>query len=125
MSDIDRDIDRFHTELCRRLPPNNPITPGSRTETIRNRNTFLVSTFDIKDRYILDGLVRRDESSLFGSAERAQIYHRLSGAYRVSEDFHLPAVNELDTFTIGWLFVLPIQTPTQICGRQPMVHVSR
>jgi hypothetical protein len=27
MSDIDRDIDRFHTELCRRLPPNNPITP--------------------------------------------------------------------------------------------------
>ena len=27
MSDIDRDIDRFHTELCRRLPSNNPITP--------------------------------------------------------------------------------------------------
>jgi TonB-linked SusC/RagA family outer membrane protein len=75
--------------------PNNPVTPGSRTETIRNRNVFLVTTFDIKDRYILDGLVRRDESSLFGADERSQVYQRLSGAYRVSEDFHLPGINEL------------------------------
>ncbi len=71
------------------------ITPGSRTETIRAQNVFLVSTFEIKDRYILDGLVRRDESSLFGADERSATYHRLSAAYRVSEDLHLPGVNEL------------------------------
>ena len=53
--------------------PANPITPGSRTETIRARNAFLVTTFDIKDRYILDGLVRRDESSLFGANARTEI----------------------------------------------------
>lgn len=71
------------------------ITPGSLTETIRARNVFLVSTFDIRDRYVLDGLVRRDESSLFGSEQRSQLYHRLSGAYRVSEDLRLPGIQEL------------------------------
>src|SRR5207248_453043 len=75
--------------------PNNPVTPGSRTETIRARDVFAVSTFDIKDRYIIDGLVRRDESSLFGAQERSQVYHRLSAAYRVSQDLHLPSVDEL------------------------------
>ena len=75
--------------------PNNPVTPGSRTETIRARNVFLVTTFDIKDRYILDGLVRRDESSLFGALARSQVYHRISGAYRLSQDLHLPSVDEL------------------------------
>jgi len=71
------------------------ITPTSRTETIRAQNTFFVTTFDIKDRYILDGLVRRDESSLFGSKERTQVYHRVSGAWRVTEDFAIPGVDEL------------------------------
>lgn len=75
--------------------PNTPVTPGSRTEQLRAKNAFLVSTFEIKDRYILDGVIRRDESSLFGSDQRAQTYHRLSGAYRVSEDIHLPGVDEL------------------------------
>jgi TonB-linked SusC/RagA family outer membrane protein len=75
--------------------PNNPVTPGSRTETIRARSVFFVSTFDIKDRYILDGLVRRDESSLFGAQARSQIYNRVSGAYRLSQDLHLPSVDEL------------------------------
>jgi TonB-linked SusC/RagA family outer membrane protein len=75
--------------------PANPITPGSRTETIRARNVFLVSTFDIKDRYILDGLVRRDESSLFGADARSAVYQRLSAAWRVTQDFHLPLFDEL------------------------------
>jgi TonB-linked SusC/RagA family outer membrane protein len=73
----------------------NQIGPGSRTETIRARDEFLVSTFEIKDRYILDGLVRKDASSLFGSAERSQTYQRLSGAWRVTQDMHLPFVDEL------------------------------
>jgi TonB-linked SusC/RagA family outer membrane protein len=75
--------------------PNNPITPGSLTETIRAKNVFLVSTFDIRDRYVLDGLVRRDQSSLFGADERSQTYHRVSGAYRLSQDIHIPGVDEL------------------------------
>ncbi len=75
--------------------PNFPIIPGSRTETIRNQNAFAVTTFDIKDRYIIDGLIRRDESSLFGAQERSATYYRLSGVWRVSEDIRFPGVDEL------------------------------
>jgi TonB-linked SusC/RagA family outer membrane protein len=75
--------------------PANPISPGSRTETIRARDEFLVSTFEIKDRYILDGLVRRDESSLFGADARSAVYQRLSAAWRVTQDIHLPLFDEL------------------------------
>ena len=74
--------------------PNTPVIPGSRTEQFRSKNAFLVSTFEIKDRYILDGVIRRDESSLFGAQQRAQIYNRYSAAYRVSQDFHIPGVDE-------------------------------
>lgn len=42
----------------------------------------------------MDGVIRRDESSLFGSRQRAQIYNRYSAAYRVSQDFHIPGVDE-------------------------------
>ena len=74
--------------------PDFPTIPASRTEQLRSKNAFLVSTFEIKDRYILDGVIRRDESSLFGSKQRAQIYNRYSAAYRVSQDFHIPGVDE-------------------------------
>ena len=70
------------------------ITPGSRDVAIRNENYYLVSTFDIKDRYLLDGLVRRDGSSLFGPDSRWQTYYRASGAYRLSQDFHINGIDE-------------------------------
>jgi TonB-linked SusC/RagA family outer membrane protein len=75
--------------------PSYPIIPSSRTENIINRNVFAVTTFDIKDRYILDGLIRRDQSSLFGAKERTANYYRLSGVWRVSEDWRMPGVDEL------------------------------
>ena len=71
------------------------LTPGSSDETIRTKNAFVVSGFNIGDRYLLDGLVRRDGSSLFGSQSRWQTYFRASGAYRVSQDIHIPGVDEL------------------------------
>ncbi|HEX9166635.1 MAG TPA: SusC/RagA family TonB-linked outer membrane protein [Gemmatimonadales bacterium] len=63
-------------------------------ETIRNQNFFAVTTFDINDRYILDGLIRRDGSSLFGPEERWQTYYRLSGAWRVNEDLKIKGIDE-------------------------------
>ena len=75
--------------------PNSPVIPGSATLAIRNQNFFAVTTFDIKDRYVLDALVRQDESSLFGAKSRKATYHRLSGAWRLTEDFHIPGVDEL------------------------------
>jgi TonB-linked SusC/RagA family outer membrane protein len=53
--------------------------------------------FDWRDRYILSGLIRRDGSSLFGSANRWATYGRVSGAWRVSEEpwWFTTALNEL------------------------------
>lgn len=71
------------------------LSPNSSTEQIRTKGRFLVSTFDIQDRYILDGLIRRDESSLFGSSARSKNYYRYSAAWRVTENLRIPGVDEL------------------------------
>ena len=71
------------------------LSPGSRDITIRNKNYYVVSGFDIKDRYLMDGLVRWDGSSLFGPDSRWQTYYRVSGAYRLSQDLHINGVDEL------------------------------
>jgi TonB-linked SusC/RagA family outer membrane protein len=71
------------------------LTPGSFDVTIRSKNYFVVSGLNVKDRYLLDGLVRRDGSSLFGSESRWQTYYRVSGAYRISQDFHINGIDEL------------------------------
>ncbi|HLZ44478.1 MAG TPA: SusC/RagA family TonB-linked outer membrane protein [Gemmatimonadales bacterium] len=70
------------------------VTSGSDDERIRNENFYAVTTFDIHDRYILDGLVRRDGSSLFGTQNRWATYYRVSGAWRVTQDLHVPGVDE-------------------------------
>lgn len=70
------------------------VTPASRDERIRTQEFYAVTTFDIKDRYILDGLVRRDGSSLFGPESRWATYYRASGAYRVTQDVHLAGIDE-------------------------------
>ncbi|MEX2152909.1 MAG: SusC/RagA family TonB-linked outer membrane protein [Gemmatimonadaceae bacterium] len=71
------------------------LSAGSRDERIKNQNYLAVTTFDIMDRYIVDALVRRDASSLFGPESREATYYRLSGAWRVTEDFTIPGVDEL------------------------------
>jgi TonB-linked SusC/RagA family outer membrane protein len=71
------------------------LSPGSRDILIRNKNFYVISDFDIKDRYELSGLVRRDGSSLFGPDSRWQTYYRASGAYRLTQDFHINGVDEL------------------------------
>lgn len=72
----------------------NLVIPTSGTEQIRNNNVFLISTFDFKEKLILDGLIRRDQSSLFGKDQRTAYYYRASAAYRVSEDITLPGIDE-------------------------------
>jgi TonB-linked SusC/RagA family outer membrane protein len=56
---------------------------------------FAIASFQYKNRYILDALFRRDGSSLFGENERWQNYYRVSGAYRLTQDFKIPGVQEL------------------------------
>jgi len=70
------------------------LTANSWDQRIRNENFYALTTFDINDRYILDGLVRRDASSLFGPENRWATYYRVSGAWRVGETVKLPHVDE-------------------------------
>ncbi len=72
----------------------NTISAASQDQRIRNENFYAVTTFDIRDRYILDALVRRDGSSLFGPQNRWATYYRVSGAWRVTQDLHVPGVDE-------------------------------
>jgi len=85
--------------IVREVPEFTGTDPGSQRatsaeQTIRNQNFFAVTTFDINDRYILDGLIRRDGSSLFGPDERWQTYYRVSGAWRVNEDLKIKGIDE-------------------------------
>jgi TonB-linked SusC/RagA family outer membrane protein len=70
------------------------VDPGSWDQRIRNTNYYGITTFDIKDRYIVDALVRRDGSSLFGPESRWATYYRLSGAWRVTEDVAIGPLDE-------------------------------
>ncbi len=66
---------------------------GSNTD-VRAENIFANAIIDYKEKYIFEALVRRDASSLFGAEERAQIFFRLSGAWRITEDVELPGIQE-------------------------------
>ena len=70
------------------------VLPYSADTLIKNFNYFGVTTFDIKDRYIIDALVRRDGSSLFGQNNRWATYYRVSGAWRLTEDMRIPGLDE-------------------------------
>ena len=68
---------------------------GSELLQEKTENYFLSLDLDYQDTYIVNGLVRRDGSSLFGSEERWQTYFRGSFAYRLTQDFEIPNVSEL------------------------------
>ncbi len=68
-------------------------TSSSKQMTVANNIAFLATT-DYKDKYIFDGLVRRDASSLFGANVRWQTFYRLSGAWRITKDFEIPGIDE-------------------------------
>ena len=69
-------------------------TASSSNTAIRNQNYYISTGFDINDRYILDGLVRRDGSSLFGPESRWATYYRISGAWRLNEDLKIKGIDE-------------------------------
>jgi hypothetical protein len=61
------------------------LVSGS-TQEIRAQGYSAVVNADYSGRYIVDALVRRDGSSLFGPEERWHTYYRASGAWRMAEE---------------------------------------
>ena len=70
------------------------LSINSAFDVQRTINYLVSQSIDINDRYIFEGLYRRDGSSLFGPNERWQNFYRIAGAYRLSEDFRIPGVQE-------------------------------
>lgn len=62
-------------------------------KTVANNLAGLMMV-DYKDKYILDALIRRDASSRFGPNVRNQLFYRVAGAWRVSEDFKINGIQE-------------------------------
>lgn len=78
------------------------VSVTSDSSTIRAQNYFGIVGLVFKEKYILDGLYRKDGSSLFGENEKWNDYYRISGAYRISEDITIPGVDELKVnYAIG------------------------
>jgi len=73
------------------------ISVNSSFQRIRQLSQFAGMTLDYKDRYILDALVRRDGSSLFGVDNRWSTFGRVSMAWRASQEpwWFLPQVTDL------------------------------
>ncbi len=69
---------------------------SSSLEEIKASGYFLTVGADYAGKYIADGLIRRDGSSLFGANERWNSYYRVSGAWRVAQEnwWMFPAINE-------------------------------
>jgi TonB-linked SusC/RagA family outer membrane protein len=70
------------------------LTANSTIEPIRTMNGFITQNFNFKDRYLMQLLGRRDGSSLFGAANRWNNFYGISGAWRISEDFTLPGIQD-------------------------------
>ncbi len=71
---------------------------GRRTiQDIKSEGYFGIASVDYKGRYIADGLVRRDGSSLFGADQRWHTYFRGSVAWRPSQEdwWNVDAIDEL------------------------------
>jgi hypothetical protein len=70
---------------------------GSSFTRIRQIGQFVGANFEYKNRYILDALVRRDGSSLFGIGNRWATFGRVSAAWRPSQEswWFLPQANEV------------------------------
>jgi len=88
------------TSIANGTVPFDPVygsVDGSSNTSIRSIGFFIAENFDIKDRYIVDALVRRDGSSLFGRANRWKTFGRGSLAWRVAQEpwWFVPQIDEL------------------------------
>src|ERR1019366_10492853 len=73
---------------------------GSSVTSIRRIGMFAGVDFEYKERYILNAQIRRDGSSLFGSANQWANYGRGSFAWRVAEEPFWPFKNTINDFKL-------------------------
>jgi len=67
----------------------------SQEEIVRAENIFGIAQIDYKSKYLFDFMYRYDGSSKFGEDARWHPYYRISGGWRLTEDFDIPGFQEL------------------------------
>ncbi len=72
----------------------------SSVETIKASGYFVTLGGDYAGKYIGDGLIRRDGSSLFGAANRWNSYYRVSGAWRMGQERWWPWAETINEFKL-------------------------
>ncbi len=87
----------------------------SSLETIRADGYFLITNFDLYDRYVVDALIRNDGSSLFGADERRQWYYRLGAAWRLSQE---------DFFRVPWIDEFKLRYSVGTAGGRPRFNAQ-
>ncbi|HXF24161.1 MAG TPA: SusC/RagA family TonB-linked outer membrane protein [Gemmatimonadaceae bacterium] len=71
---------------------------SSTLESVRSTGYFGTLGANYGDRYIFDGLIRHDGSSLFGPEERWHKYYRWSGAWRMASESWWPFKGLINEF---------------------------
>ena len=69
-------------------------TTTSQKEVVRAANYFGIGNIDYQDTYLADFMYRLDGSSKFGKNERWNPYYRVSAAWRITQDFDIPGIQE-------------------------------
>ncbi len=77
------------------------IRGSSSTTDVRAEGYYLISALDYLGKYIADGVVRRDGSSLFGEDDRWHTYYRTAFAYRLSQEPWWPFAS-INEFKLHW-----------------------
>lgn len=77
------------------------ISGESSTSDVRAEGYYLISALDYQGKYIADGVVRRDGSSLFGADQRWHTYYRTAFAYRLSQEPWWPFAS-INEFKLHW-----------------------
>ena len=71
------------------------FTANSAIYNTRSLQYLVNQGLNWKDTYLAQATYVHDESSLFGSAARNNDFYQVSGAWRVTQDFHIPGFQEL------------------------------
>ena len=74
---------------------NTQFTANSGIYNTRSLQYIVNQGLNWNDRYLAQATYVHDESSLFGSAARNNDFYQVSGAWRVTQDFHIPGIQEL------------------------------
>lgn len=75
---------------------------NSNRRTIRSESFYATANASYDNRYVVDFLIRRDGSSLFGAKERWQTYYRGSGAWRIAQEDFWPYPNAINQFKLRY-----------------------